>query len=323
MQKYSRQRLTVLSLLAISAALFSAQPSRAALVDKIVAGVNSEVILLSDLHQFDRTVSLRKELDPLFGFSQDVTGGSSANRSKVVNFLVEERLVTQAFKVSDQDIDQEIQTIQHNNNISRNDLTSFLKTKGFNFEDYRSLISIGRAKRELLDREIRNRVNISEDDIKNRYYKSVGKDASAPLEYSIQLILINTSSYKTPQAASQMADNALRSIRQGEPFADVAKRVSDAPSANQGGDLGFLASDQLDAPLKTAIKPLQRGEVSDVLKTPTGFMILKLSDLRSTESQKYLEAKEQIREELAKDEYKKQLHLWAERARNSAYTYVN
>ncbi|MBI2605595.1 MAG: peptidylprolyl isomerase [Deltaproteobacteria bacterium] len=302
--------------------LAHAATSHAGLVDKIAAIVNADVILNSDVDRFERTISLRRELDPLFGFSAEMEGGKPT-RAQILEFLVQERLIGAAFKVADSEVEQEIQTVQRSNRLSKDDLSEFLKSKGFNYDQYFELMRVGLQKRNLLDREIRSRVNISDDDVRNYYFNQVAKTSSTPLEYSISLIAINFKTYKNNRAAEQAAEDALRSIRQGEAFADVARRVSDDASASSGGDLGYLSSDQLAEPLKASVKKLQIGSLSDLIRAPAGFMIAKLADIRSAENQKLVEMKEQIREQLAKEEYKKQLFLWAERARNGAYVRVN
>jgi peptidyl-prolyl cis-trans isomerase SurA len=190
-------------------------------------------------------------------------------------------------------------------------------------DEYFELMRIGLSKRNLLNGEIRSRVNVSDDDVRNYYFNMAMKNSSIPLEYSLQLIVVSPKTYKTPRDAQAAAEEALRSIKQGEPFAEVAKRLSDDPSAQNGGDLGYVAGEQLAEPLRSAVRKLQIGALSDVLKGPNGYMIVKLVDAKSAESQKFNEAKEQIREQLAKEEYKKQLVIWAERARNSAYVHVN
>lgn len=296
--------------------------ARAVQIDKISAVVNSDVILLSDVERFERTVTLRKELDPLFGFSQELEG-DKANRQKILEFLVQEKLVTQNFKISDAEVETEVQSVQRNNSLDREQLIAFLKNKGFEFNEYFELMRIGLAKRTLLDKEIRTRVNVSDDDVRNYYVNNVAKKSNIPLEYSLQLISISQASYKTPRAAEETAHAALRDIQQGEPFAEVARRVSDDPSAHNGGELGYFATEALAEPLRSAVRSLQIGSISDVLKGPKGFMIVKLIDARSTESEAFKAQKEQLREELAKEEYKKQLVIWAERARNESYIHIN
>src|SRR5262249_1818072 len=132
--------------------------------------------------------------------------------------------------------------------------------------DYYELMRTGLSKRTLLDKEIRTRVNISDEDKRNYCYNTVMKTSKAPLEYSLQLIVVSPSSYKTPKAAQEAAESALRSIKQGESFEEVARRVSDDPSSKNGGKLDYVSSDQLAEPLRSEVRKLQINNISNVLK---------------------------------------------------------
>jgi peptidyl-prolyl cis-trans isomerase SurA len=296
--------------------------AHALLVDKIAAIVNNEVILQSDIDRFDRTFDLRQQLDPFFGISEDFQKGKPS-RAKILDFLILERLIMQGYKVPDADVEQEIASVERDKSLDRTQVEGFLKSKGFNYNDYFELMRISLSKRNVLDREIRSRVNITDDDVRNYYFNKAEKDAKIPVEYSLQLILIASSSYKNQKAAQDTADRALRDIRQGESFADVARRVSDDPSAQNGGELGYIGADQLAEPLRSTARALQIGTVSNVIKTPNGFMIVKLIDMKSSESNEFQKVKEELRREMATKEYQKQIFIWAERARNDAYVHIN
>ncbi len=297
--------------------------SHAVLIDKIIGIVNNEVILLSDINKFETSLSLRKELDPIFSFNPNMESGKPS-REQILDFLVQDKLVSIAFKISDADVEQEIQSVQRNNRLSREDLITFLKSKGFTFDEYFEVMRSGLQKRALLDREIRNRVNITDDDVKNQYYNNESKGTTgSTLEYHLLMIALDYKTYKSPQDAVRYAEEITKNINQGESFIDLAKRVSDDPTSEQGGDLGYLSSDALTEPLRSAVKKLQISQISPPLKTPKGIVLLKLVDIRSTDNTALNEVREQIRERLAKEEYKKQLMLWAERAKNNAYIVTN
>lgn len=291
-------------------------------VDKIVAIVNNELILLSDMTRFQSTLSLRKEIDPLYGLSES-SSQLATDRKALLQYLIEERLAAQAFKISDSEVEQEIKNVMKTNNLDQTQLEAFLKTKGFDYDDYSEVMRVGLQKRNLLDREIRVRVNISDDDVKNYYYNMALKDSANSLEYSLQMIIIQTKSFKSKKLAQDTAQAALQSIRQGEPFSDVAKRYQDGGSATVNEDSGYIAGDQLTPSIRNAIKGLRIGAVSDIIAVNEALYIIRLIDARSMESKKFEEDKEKIRETLAKVEYKRQLGIWGERARSSAFIKIN
>lgn len=289
-------------------------------LDRIEASVNSNLILLSDVRNFRKSVGLRSQLDPLFAGTPLATRGSGADDASIVQFLVDEKLILQQFPITDAEVEQEINSIQTNNHIDRTQLKNALKEQGYPFEDYFELIRVSAAKRNLIDRDIRTKVSISDDDIKNYFYNHSAKSSSVPYSYHVKIITFSAKNYKSSSAAYGVAKDALRQIRAGEAFEEVAKRVSDDPSAESGGDLGTMNEEQVSPAIRGELKKMQIGQVSEVLGTPsTQYFILKLADMRSTESDRLEKMKEEIRSQLAASEYQHQIVLWLDRQRQSSF----
>lgn len=292
----------------------------AAVIDKLEAWVNSSLILLSDVKKFRDTMPLRAQLDPLFGGTVVAEKGPSASEQDIVEFLINEKLILQEFRISDTETEQEINSIQSNNRIDRQKLKGTLKEQGFAFDDYFELIRVSTAKRNLIDRDIRSKVTITDDDVKNYYYNHYAKDSL--LSYRVKMITISPENYKSSAVARDVATRSVQELQKGEPFEDVAKRVSDDPSAASGGDLGLLTESAMSPFIRTEIKKLQIGQTSSVLMGPGGkFLILKLSDVTSSDSEHYLKAKEEIRGQLIASEYQHQISLWLERQRQLAFVH--
>jgi peptidyl-prolyl cis-trans isomerase SurA len=292
-------------------------------LDRLEASVNSSLILQSDIRKFRDVVSLRGQLDPLFAGTPLSAQGAKASNADIVNFLIDKKLISQQFPKSDADVEQEINSIQANNHLDRAGLKEALSKEGYKFSDYFELIRTSSETRDLIEREIRPKVSISDDDIKNYFYNHYAKSSSTPQAYRIQIISIFASSYKTPALAAKRADQALNEIKAGESFGDVAKRVSDDPSSKSGGDLGTLTEDQMKPAIREQVKKLQVGQVSPVFGgASTGqFYILKLVDIKTSDSERLAKMKEEIRAQLASTEYQHQIKLWLERQRQSAFVH--
>jgi peptidyl-prolyl cis-trans isomerase SurA len=298
----------------------SVEARAAVTIDRLEASVNASLILLSDVRKFRQTMPLRSQLDPLFAGTAVASQGNKATDADIVQFLVDERLIAQQFPVTDSEVEQEINSIQANNKIDRGALKAALQEQGFTFEDYFELIRTSAAKRNLIDRDIRTKVSISDDDVKNYFYNHYSKSSSTPLAYRVRIITVSPSNYKSAGAAKEIADRALREIRAGEPFEEVAKRVSDDGSASSGGDLGTLTDDQMSPAIKEQLKKLQIGQVSEVLGSASSrYFILKLVDVSSGEGDRFEKMKEEIRNQLATSEYQHQITLWLDRQRQGAF----
>lgn len=309
--------LTAAVALAFSSTRASAQPIA---LDRLKASVNSALILSSDIRNFRRTEKLRGQLDPLYGGTQLAAAGEKATDSQIVEFLIDERLIAQQYPVSDSEAEQEINSIQASNKIDRASLKTALTQQGFSFEDYFELIRASASKRNLIDRDIRTKVSISDADVKNYYYNKLSTPAAAIRAYRIQIIFVSSKNYKTPSGAKETAERALQAIRGGEAFEEVAKRFSDDASASSGGDLGTLTEEQISPAIREQLKTLQIGQVSPLFGNPSqGFYILKLVDVQSSESGRLEKMKEEIRNHLLAAEYQHQIRLWLDRQRQSAF----
>lgn len=301
----------ILGLLLLGASFSILVEAQAAVIERLEAAVNNQLVLKSDLTKFRKTIALRSQLDPLFNGTPIAAEGASASDASILEFLIDERIILQQFPMGDADVEQEVNSIQANNHITRDQLKQAIRAQGFRFEDYYELIRIGAAKRNLIDREIRTKVTVSDDDVKNYYYSTFAKDKPAPQAFQVQII-----TQKDPIKIAA----ALKEVQEGKNFATVAKRFSDDSSAEAGGELGVLTEEQMNKSIRTELKKLKVGETSPVLgNAKTRFFFLRLASMRTADDQRLKQVSDRIRAQLASGEYQRQLQLWLERQRQTAY----
>lgn len=308
-------------ILASLLALATAALAKTVVLDRIEASVNASIILYSDLRSYRKNLTLRSQLDPLFIGSALALKGAHAGDSEIVQFLVQEQLIIQEFPVTDNDVEQEINSIQANNHIDRKQLRAAVEAQGFLFKEYFDLIRIGVAKRNLIDRDIRTRVFIPDEDLKNVFYNQ--KDMqNTNNSYRIKIITFNPKNYKSPKLALSTAMDALKRIKEGEAFEEVAKQSSDDGSAQGGGDLGLLKYDEISTLFRAHLKELKLGQVSSVLGNEKSFyFVMKVADIQSSREAEFQRVKEQIRAQLSAKEYQRQIDLWLDRQRSVAFVH--
>lgn len=283
----------------------------AATIERLEASVNNQLVLKSDLSRFRKTIPLRAQLDPLFGGTPLATTGARAPDPQILEFLIDERIILQQFPMTDAEVETEIGTIQANNRISREQLKEAIQSQGFSFEDYFDLIRVGAAKRNLIDREIRTKVTISDDDIRNYYYGTYAKGQPAPQAYQVQLI---------SQKERGKIESAHKAVRAGQNFAEVAKTYSTDSSAESGGELGVFTEEQMNKNIRGELKKLRVGETSPILgNAKSGFFFVRLASVQTADDQRLKQVSDQIRGQLASGEYQRQLALWLERQRQTAF----
>ncbi len=285
--------------------------ANAAVIERLEAAVNNQLILKSDLSKFRKTIALRAQLDPLFNGTAIAAEGANASDKTILEFLIDERIILQQFQMPDTEVEQEINSIQANNHISREQLKQAIGAQGFRFEDYFDLIRIGAAKRNLIDREIRTKVTVSDDDVKNYYYGTYSKGKEAPQAYQVQIIT---------QKDAVKISTALKEVNSGKDFAEVAKKYSDDSTSETGGELGTFTDEQMNKNIRTELKKLKVGETSKVLgNAKSKFFFIRLASVKTGDDQRLKAVSDQLRGQLASGEYQRQLQLWLERQRQTAY----
>jgi len=287
------------------------ESGHAAVIERLEAAVNNQPVLKSDLSRFRKTIPLRSQLDPLFNGTALALEGVKASDSSILEFLIDEKIIIQQFPMTDADVEAEINSIQANNRITREQLKQAIAAQGFSFDDYFTLIRIGAAKRNLIDREIRTKVTVSDDDIRNFYFNTYAKGKPTANAYQVEIIT---------QKDRSKIESAYRELKNGASFAEIAKKYSDDESAATGGELGILTEEQMNKGIRSELKKLKVGETSAILgNAKTRFFFLRLAGIRPAEDARLKQVTEQIRAQLASGEYQRQLQLWLERQRQVAF----
>jgi peptidyl-prolyl cis-trans isomerase SurA len=279
--------------------------------------------LLSDIENFRKSLGLRSQLDPLFAGTAVAAQGMNVAQADVVNFLIDEQIILASYPVTDGEVDQEINSILANNKIDRNALRTTIREQGYDFESYFELIRVSAAKRNLIDRDIRTKVTITEDDIKNHFYNHYSKTNKAQRTYQLKIISVNSKNYKNQAAAKSYAQTLVDDIKRGERFESVAKRASDDPSSTHGGDLPPLQEDQMSSSIKKAVDSLKLGEIQTVYESAlNSYLIIKLIDIKSSDDTLYEQVKENIKNQMVAAEYQHQISLWLQRQKQSSFLHL-
>jgi peptidyl-prolyl cis-trans isomerase SurA len=259
----------------------SASPSRIVPVDRIVAVVNDEVITQNDLaervglvvRQLQRQGS---ELPPSDTLSRQIL-------ERMINDLLQVQLAKEnGIKVDDATLDKTIDRIAVENNLSMTDFRAALDRDGVRYprfrEDIRNEILLAR----LREREVENGIVVTDAEVETELAREA-REASSDSEYRLAHVLVQV----PPQASADQIEQrrrravlALSELRRGASFAQIAATYSDAPDALQGGNLGWRPSARLPSLFLQTIEKLQPNEVSDILRSPNGFHIVKLLEKR-------------------------------------------
>lgn len=254
-------------------------------VDRILAVVNDNVITQSDLDAEKRTVIQQMRQQNIEIPPDDVL------RKQLLERLILKRLQLQlaeasGIKVDDDTLNRAIETIAQQNNISLKEFRGVLERDGFDFAAFRENIRTEIVLSRLRQRQIATRITVTEQEVENLIatQKLQGDTGGGgDNEYHVAQILIALPEAPTPeqvQAATKKAQEVLAKLRAGADFKQTASAVSNDQQALKGGDLGWLKTGQLPTLFAELVPTLKVGDVSDLIRSASGFHIVTLLDKR-------------------------------------------
>lgn len=316
--------LSALLLLALLHLPATPASAAAETVDRVVAVVNDDVITFSDLNREGAPIFKRitQQAPP-----DQINAALLQARQQVLSGLIDKLIVEQRaaklnITVSDAELDEAISSILARNNVTRAKFLQDLAMMGSNEKQYRDSLRVQILQSKLVGQEIRAKVVITEEKIKEYYEKNYTEKITADAYHILQMGF----SWKedTPDekaAALKKAEEARRLVLAGDDFRSVARKMSDLPSAADGGDIGVFKKEELSAAMRKQILSLTPGQTSPLVETTTGYQMFKLlSDKGNIRAQQPLEAvHDEIRDLLYKQAMDSQYNKWVKELRDEAY----
>jgi len=249
-------------------------------IDRILIVVNDEIITASEVETRVRAVRARLTSQKVNLPPDDIL------RRQVMERMVTERLQQQlarqfGFTVSDERLDRAIRQVAEQNRKSPEDLRRESENEPGGYRAFREELRGQLLVQQLIEREVNNRVNVSEAEVENFLATQSGRDGG--IEYNISHILLGLPESASPEVitrAKQKAEGLLAELRKGADFGQLAVANSQGQNALEGGGLGWKQAGQLPDLFVNALRTLKPGTVSDVLRSPSGFHILRLNDRR-------------------------------------------
>ena len=302
-----RLRPTVFFALALiaQASLLSA----AQVEDRIVAIVNSDLIMLSEM---------KRELAPeRERIQKEYRGDVLARRLKTAEYMaltsmIERKLQLQEAKVrgvevADQEVRQAVQQMKQQGE-------TIDETNQANMKNVREQLTL----LKVVDREVRSGVMVADSDMK-RYFQEHRDRFALPEEYTLSQILIRSRSPDDTADAREKVREVMALLKRGESFEDLALRFSDGPSASRGGRLGLVRQGELLPGIERAIANLVPGGISDMIETPEGFHIVRLEDKQPKQFRPYEEVRVEIQGLVFQQKSEDVFQAWLADLKNKAY----
>ncbi|MBI5559688.1 MAG: SurA N-terminal domain-containing protein [Deltaproteobacteria bacterium] len=255
-------------------AAYAVPPAYPEIVDRVVAVVNDGIITLSELNAETAVF-----LGGLKGGEPPKAGNAVETRSKVLDNLVEKMLMKQSaeragIEVSEREIDNAVEDIKKQNNITQQTLLTALAQSGLTYAQYRDQLKEDIRRVKFANQQFRSRVSVRDEDVEE-YYRQNMEQFFTPPSYNLRVLLL-------PAAEGELQKTRLAAleeeIKRGRDFAELIKEYSEGPDIQNGGDIGYVKSGEVSAQLEEAAKTLKKGEISPPITAPEGIYMIQLLD---------------------------------------------
>lgn len=250
-------------------------------VDRIVAVVNNAVIT-----EYELKSRVDQALRQIAGQNTPLPPRGLLEKQLLERMITEKVLMQIAedtnIRFEGLVLDRAIARIAQNNNLSPDAFRKALEADGIDYDAFREQIRSEMTTARLKEREVDNKLTITDAEIEN-YLANPVKAGAQQDEYNLAHILVLAPEGASPEKLAELrekAEKALAELKSGADFAQISAAYSDAQNALQGGALGWRAEAQLPGLFSSALVGMKPGDVSSVLKSGNGFHILKLLDKR-------------------------------------------
>ena len=275
------RRLLGLILFAMLAAVAHAADDPVPL-DRVVVVVNDEAITQWDVNEARRVLLSQLKASKITPPPNDVLD------KQVLERLIVQRAVLQyaketGIRVDDTTVERTILRIAEENKLSPDEFRKVLEREGIPYSNYREDIRKQIIIQRVREREVDSKVSVSDGEVDN-YLATLASQAGGEDEYQLSHIYIGVPEQASPdvvEASRRRAEQALAEIKSGKDFAQVAAAYSAAPDASSGGDLGWRTRARLPSVFADLVQKMKPGEVSNVLRSASGFHIVKLVSERN------------------------------------------
>lgn len=294
-------------------------------VERIVAVVNDEIILLSQID--DRLAPLKRQLAQLPDPATRRKRRAELKR-QAVDHMVDERLIVQharklKLEVKDSELDAAVADVMRKNNLTREQLEQALAREGKSLRAYKETILRPQLLRlKVLNVTVRSRVSVGKEEIRARYEKNLRalgvqtKVRARHIFFAIQ----DGADSKQVDARQAAARALLAQIRKGKKFGEMAKQHSDdSVTRNEGGDLGYFGRGTLPANVEDVVFTMKKGEVRGPLRTARGFHLIQVTDRRESSARSFDEVKRELKQQIYGEKLEKSTQAWLREIRKRSH----
>jgi peptidyl-prolyl cis-trans isomerase SurA len=302
----------------------------AALVDKVVAVVNDDVITLSEVEEeASRLYQTLANTQP----SEVLSTSMAQLREETIDALIDRRLINQRAKSTNTTVNEEelvaaMESTRTRMGLDPADFRKRMERSGMTEDNLKKQLRDQILQSKLVSSDVRAKTVVTEEMVLAYYNEGHTSRTDKGNLYLLQMGFSWSKDNKDQEklatekgAAKKRAETAWTLVKDGQDFKEVAKKFSELPSAVDGGDLGVLHLDDLAQVTRSTVESLKPGELSKIVETSGDYQFFKIlpGDDGAAKSASFEKVKEEIREKLYQEKLKAAYADWVKKLRESAY----
>lgn len=292
-----------------------APAAEAAVVDRIVAVVNEDVITMYDLQTLLRPMvqSVKDKRMPPEREAQAL----EQLRAEMLNNLIDTKLTEQEVKrynitITEEEVTNYIRQIMQRRSATEEQLRGALAEQGMTMDEYRKEVKLQLQRTKLVNREVRSKVVVTEAEIKAYYEKNKAKYGGGT-QYHLWNLFVKLpaqASEANRAAAQNLLEEVLAELKRGRPFQEIVRLVSEKPSPVQGADLGLYRAEELTPRLREAVRELKAGQHSPIVETDFGYQIVFVQEIKETASRPLAQVETEIQDVIFRERVDERFVAW-------------
>jgi len=306
-----------------------ANPESGKIVEEIIARVNNEIITRSEYEKSRLAAAEDARSDCQNRCTPEQLKTAIEDRQKnALRDLIDQSLLVQRGKdmgVSvEADVIKRLDQIRIQNNLpSMEELEKAVSSQGTNWEDFKNNIRNQILTQRVISNEVGSHITVTEDEIQ-KYYDAHKSEFVRPEQVALREIEVSTEGKKPDEIPDlkKKAETALKRVKDGEDFGEIAKRLSDGSTKNQGGFLGVYKHGELSKELEETVFKMKKNDLTDVMETKQGFLILQVLEHYDEGEQSLAKVKNEINERLYSERMEPALREYLKTLREQSYVVI-
>jgi len=298
-------------------------------VEEIIARVNNEIITRSELDKARAAAEEDARQECQGKCTPEQLRTDIEDRQKnTLRDLIDQSLLVQRGKDMGLNVEPEVikklDLLRQQNKIdSMEDLEKAVTAQGSNWEDFKNNVRNGILTQRVISSEVGSHITIGKEEVA-KFYNEHKKEFVRPEQVALREIEVSTEGKKDEELPElkKKAETALKRVKDGEDFGEIAKRFSDSSTAKQGGFLGVYKRGELSKELEDIVFKMKKNELTDVMDTKQGYLVLQVLERYEAGEQPLDKVENEIMDHLYSERMEPAMRNYLKTLREQSYVVI-